>query len=283
MDIFGDIYGAFESASEEGAETLTEEGISQEWPDEGELIVGTVYKVVNYGAFANLEEYAGKEAFIHISEVSSGWVKNIRDHVRENQKIVARVLRVNPKKGHVDASLKRIREDQRTKKIQQWKIEQKAEKFLELAAKSLDKDLDTAYDEVGYELMDIFGDIYGAFESASEEGAETLTEEGISDEWANAITEVAVKNIQPPEVHISGYVDIKNYNPDGVEVIKKALMAAEAENIEVQCVGAPRYRITVTSTDYLVAEKQLKEAAEKAIAIVEDADGTGEFLREIEN
>ena len=138
---------------------------SQEWPDEGELIVGTVYKVVNYGAFANLEEYAGKEAFIHISEVSSGWVKNIRDHVRENQKIVARVLRVNPKKGHVDASLKRIREDQRTKKIQQWKIEQKAEKFLELAAKSLDKDLDTAYDEVGYELMDIFGDIYGAFES----------------------------------------------------------------------------------------------------------------------
>ena len=97
---------------------------SQEWPDEGELIVGTVYKVLNYGAFAKLEEYQGKEAFIHISEVSAGWVKNIRDHVRENQKIVCRVLRVNPKKGHVDASLKRIREDQRTKKIQHWKIEQ---------------------------------------------------------------------------------------------------------------------------------------------------------------
>ncbi len=80
---------------------------NQEWPDEGELIIGTVYKVLNYGAFAKLEEYHGKEAFIHISEVSSGWVKNIRDHVRENQKIVCRVLRVNPKKGHVDASLKK--------------------------------------------------------------------------------------------------------------------------------------------------------------------------------
>ena len=34
---------------------------SQEWPDEGELIVGTVYKVLNYGAFAKLEEYHGKE------------------------------------------------------------------------------------------------------------------------------------------------------------------------------------------------------------------------------
>lgn len=256
---------------------------NQEWPDEGDLIVGTVYKVLNYGAFAKLEEYEGKEAFIHISEVSSGWVKNIQDHVRENQKIVARVLRVNPKKGHVDASLKRIREDQRTKKIQQWKIEQKAEKFLELVAKSLDKDLNTAYDEVGYELMDIFGDLYGAFETASDEGEQSLIDEGISEDWAKAITEVAVKNITPPEIHITGYVDIENYESNGVEIIKEALLAAEGKDIAVQCVGAPRYRITVTSDDYIKAEKQLKKAAEKAIAIVEKAGGRGEFLREIDN
>ena len=259
----------------------------QEWPDEGELIVGTVYKVLNYGAFVKLEEYHGKEAFIHISEVSSGWVKNIRDHVRENQKIVSRVLRVNPKKGHVDASLKRIREDQRTKKIQQWKIEQKAEKFLELSAKSLNKSLDDAYDEVGYELMDIFGDVYGAFETAADEDAESLVAEGISSDWAEAITEVAKKNITPPEVYISGYVDIKTFVPDGVDVIIESLKAAEdngdrEEEITVQCVGAPRYRITVKSADYISAEKCLKEAANRCIEIVEASEGNGSFLRELE-
>jgi len=171
----------------------------KQWPDEGDLVVGTVHKVLNYGAFARLEEYEGKEAFIHISEVSSGWVKNIRDYVRENQKIVARVLRVNPKKGHVDVSLKRIREDQRTRKMQQWKIEQKAEKLLEFSAKRLDKDMETAYKEVGYPLMEEFGDLYGAFELAAEEGVSALDESAISDEWAEAITEVAKKNISPPE------------------------------------------------------------------------------------
>jgi translation initiation factor 2 subunit 1 len=255
---------------------------NQEWPSEGELIVATVYKVLGYGAFANLEEYEGKEAFIHISEVSSGWVKNIRDHVRENQKIVARVLRVNPRKGHVDASLKRIREDQRTKKIQQWKIEQKAEKFLELAAKSLGKDLNTAYDEVGYKLMDIFGDIYGAFETASEEGESTLINEGIDEEWAKIIVEIAKKNITPPEVHITGYVDIQTFDTNGVDIIKEALEAAEKEDIEVQCVGAPRYRITVKSTDYIQAEKDLKAAADRAIEIIEESNGNGTFLRELE-
>jgi translation initiation factor 2 subunit 1 len=255
---------------------------SQEWPSEGELIVATVYKVLGYGAFANLEEYEGKEAFIHISEVSSGWVKNIRDHVRENQKIVARVLRVNPRKGHVDASLKRIREDQRTKKIQQWKVEQKAEKFLELAAKTINKDLDTAYNEVGYRLMDNFGDIYGAFETASEEGESVLIDEGFDEEWAKTIVDIAKKNITPPEVHITGYVDIQTFDPNGVDIIRTALEAAEKEDVEVQCVGAPRYRITVKSSDYIQAEKDLKAAANRAIEIIEESNGNGTFLRELE-
>ena len=164
----------------------------------------------------------------------------------------------------------------------------KAEKFLELSAKSLDKNLDEAYDEVGYELMDIFGDVYGAFETASDEGAESLTEEGIPQDWADAITEVAKKNITPPEVHISGYVDIETFVPDGVDVIVSALKAAEdngdeEEEIRVQCVGAPRYRITVKSTDYILAEKTLKAAAERCIEVVEESGGNGSFLRELDN
>lgn len=254
---------------------------NQKWPNEGELIVATVYKVLGYGAFANLEEYEGEEVFIHISEVSSGWVKNIRDYVRENQKIVARVLRVNPKRGHVDASLKRIREDQRTKKIQQWKVEQKAEKFLDLAAKTLGKDLDTAYEEVGYKLMDNFGDIYGAFETASEEGESVLTDKEIGEKWAKTIVNIAKKNITPPEVHITGYVDIQTFDPNGVNIIRKALEAAEKKDVKVQYVGAPRYRITVKSTDYIQAEKDLKTATDRIIEIIEESNGNGTFLREL--
>ncbi|MDD1774986.1 MAG: translation initiation factor IF-2 subunit alpha [Methanobacterium sp.] len=254
----------------------------KEWPDEGDLVVATVHKVLNYGAFANLEEYPEKEAFIHISEVSSGWVKNIRDYVRENQKIVAKVLRVNPRKGHVDVSLKRIREDQRTRKIQQWKIEQKAEKLLEFSAKSIDKNLDQGYEEVGYYLMDEFGDLYGAFETAAEEGAESLINREVDKIWAEAITEVAKKNISPPEVHITGYVDLKSYASNGVEVIKEALLSVKDDNVQIQCVGAPRYRLTVKSSDYIDAETMLKKAAQVAIDEVEEAGGEGEFYRELE-
>ena len=256
--------------------------MKHKWPQEGDLVVATVHKVLNYGAFAKLEEYPGEEAFIHISEVSAGWVKNIRDYVRENQKIVARVLRVNPKKGHVDVSMKRIREDQRTRKIQQWKIEQKAEKLLEFAAKSINKDLNMAYEEVGYGMMDEFGDLYGAFEISAEEGKDSLIERGMDAEWAAAITEVAKKNISPPEVQITGYVDITSYAADGVQIIRNALNSINKDNVSVQCVGAPRYRLLVKSSDYITAETILKDAADKAIEIVLEAGGEGEFHRELE-
>src|SRR5207249_3402763 len=81
----------------------------------------------NFGAFVTLDEYENKEGFIHIAEVSSGWIKYIRDYVREGQKVVCKVLKVDTEKGHIDLSLKAVNEHQRREKIQEWKNEQKAE------------------------------------------------------------------------------------------------------------------------------------------------------------
>ena len=72
------------------------------FPEEGDLVVATVSAIRNFGAVVTLDEYGKREAFIHLSEVAPGWVKYIRDHIREGQKVVARVLRVDVGKGQVD-------------------------------------------------------------------------------------------------------------------------------------------------------------------------------------
>ena len=108
-------------------------------PDKGELVVCTVLKAKGFGAFVKLEEYPNKEGFIHIKEVASGWVKNIRDHVKEGQRIVCKVMEIDLSKGYVDLSLKRINEHQKREKIQQWKNEQKAEKLLQMIGEKIGK------------------------------------------------------------------------------------------------------------------------------------------------
>ena len=99
-----------------------------EWPETGEMVVATVSRIESYGAYVALDEYDNKEALLHISEISSRWVRNIRNHVRENQKVVLQVLRVDPSKGQVDLSLRRVNKDDRRKKIEQWKKTRKGER-----------------------------------------------------------------------------------------------------------------------------------------------------------
>ncbi|WP_456467468.1 translation initiation factor IF-2 subunit alpha [Methanopyrus sp.] len=260
-----------------------------ELPEEGEVVMATVERVEDHGAFVTLDEYPEVEGYIHISEVASGWVKNIRDHVKEGQKVVAKVIRVNPKKKYVNLSLRRVTDHQRKEKLKEWKREQRAEKLLEMAAEELGKDLDEAYEEAGYRLIEEYGSLYDALErAASEQSAEPLLKAGIPEEWAEKLAELAIENIEPGRVKIEAYVDLSCPAPNGVEVIREALQRIEGYGededvkMEVQYVGAPRYRIRVDAPDYKTAERVVREAAREAIEYVEEHGGEGEFHREIE-
>ena len=87
-----------------------------EWPEPGDLVIATIVTVTDYGAYATLDEY-NKRGLLHVSEISSSWIRNIRDFVRENQKMVLKVLRVAPDKGHIDLSLRRVTKRERIEKI----------------------------------------------------------------------------------------------------------------------------------------------------------------------
>src|SRR5947209_13398071 len=144
------------------AEAKTAAARGYDWPDEGDLVVCTVANVKNFGAFVTLDEYESKEGFIHIAEVSSGWIKYIRDYVREGQKVVCKVLKVDKEKGHIDLSLKAVNEHQRREKIQEWKNEQKAENLLGIVAQRLGKTVDECWQDFGYDIHESFGTLDSA-------------------------------------------------------------------------------------------------------------------------
>jgi translation initiation factor 2 subunit 1 len=115
-------------------------------------------------------------------------------------------------------------------------------------------------------------------------GDSALTKIGVSEDIAKMITQVANDNLKKPQVDISGYINLTCPNPDGIEVIRKALIKADEEvgddiKVDVSYVGAPRYRIRVIAPDYKKAESVLKKSSESAIKIVQKAGGTGEFFR----
>jgi translation initiation factor 2 subunit 1 len=244
----------------------------------------TVTKVFAQGAFMELDEYSGKEGMVHISEVASGWIKNIRDYVREGQKTVCKVLAVDPKRKHIDLSLRRVKDSERRWKTQQLKREQRAEKLLELAAGKLGKSLDEAYEEVGFALQDKFGDLYSALESAAKDKS-ALSDVVKDQRWVDVLSEVAASTVEPPSYKVVGHLDLTCPSPKGVEVIKSAMMDARDStkgneiDVEFYYVGSPRYRIEVIAPSYKAAENAMQKAVKEAIAAVRREGGKGEFHR----
>lgn len=255
-----------------------------EFPETGDLVICSVQNVKNFGAFVSLDEYDGKEGFIHVRDVATGWVKYIRDHVREGQKVVCKVLGVDKDRGHIDLSLKQVNDHQRREKIQEHKNEKKAEKLLEIVGTKLGKSLDEAYDEAGARLVEEFGTLYGAFEEATVNAA-SLDELGIDPSWVSAFKSVASENIQLPSVTIDATLEVSTPAPDGVDHIREALASGEKGDeaeVEISYLGAPRYRITVVAEDYKVAETELKQAVERVTTRIHKSGGTVSFKRKEE-
>ena len=71
----------------------------QEFPDEGEIVVVTVTKIGDHGAYVGLDEYNSIQGFLHISEIAPGWVRNVRKYVTEGEKKVVLVKKIRKDKG----------------------------------------------------------------------------------------------------------------------------------------------------------------------------------------
>lgn len=257
--------------------------MKKDYPDEGELIIGTVVKVQNFGAFVTLDEYDGKEGFVHIAEVATGWVKRIRDHVREKQKIVCRVIHIDRAKKHVDLSLKKVNEHQKREKIQEWKNSQKSNKLLEMLSKKLNKSIEQCYNDFASDLIKKYGTLYAAFEEAAYD-TEILKKDGFHGDWLKPFEEIAKASITIPFVDIKGYVNVTSWLPDGANHIRDALVKAEESKYEdveitIKYIGAPRYMITVRAPDYKIAEDEMKKAVDTIKDHIKKYKGDCEFQR----
>jgi translation initiation factor 2 subunit 1 len=251
----------------------------RDWPGEGELVVCTVRNVRDFVAFVSLDEYDDREGLIPISEIATGWIKYIRDHIREGQKVVCKVLHVDTSRGHIDLSLKDVNEHQRREKIREWKNEAKAGKWIGFAAEASGVPPET----ITTALYSRYGDLYSVFEDIVVNGDAALEKAGLDRKVRQALVTVARENVKVPRVTVSGNIILLSTKPDGVNIIRRALRSAEPKiadvEIELTYLGAPAYRIKVTAPDYKKAEKAIEKAAASAIGVVERAGGEGKFVK----
>lgn len=68
----------------------------------GSILEGTVVNITKFGAFIEVE---GKTGLVHISEVADTYVKDIREHIKEQDKVKVKVISVDDN-GRLSLSIK---------------------------------------------------------------------------------------------------------------------------------------------------------------------------------
>ncbi|MDD3794263.1 MAG: S1 RNA-binding domain-containing protein [Candidatus Gracilibacteria bacterium] len=73
-----------------------------------DTITAPISRISKFGAFMDLE--GGIQGLIHLSEISHGVVKDIRDHIKVGEEVTAKIINFEPEKKRIGLSLKALQE-----------------------------------------------------------------------------------------------------------------------------------------------------------------------------
>ena len=251
----------------------------QDYPEVGEVVLATIESVSPSGAWVTLDEYNNIRAFLPESEISRNIVKNLEKALKPKQKLIVKVIKADKQKLDFDVSLRQVtQEEQKLKRIE-IKKSRWAESVFNIVAKKLG--LQNAEKEMKI-ISQKYESLYEGLEDLVNQGPQAFINLGIDKEFAEELYKLASEKIKPPVVSITKIFEIYSPDPEGIEVLKKAIIESENEikegKVEIKYISAPRYRVTYYSENYKDAEKGIKKLAS---AIAKRLDGRG-FIRVVE-
>lgn len=256
--------------------------LSEKMPEAGEIVICTVREITSHGIYVNLDQYGGMNGFLHVSEISTGWVRNIERVAKPQQKLVLKVIRANRQRQEIDLSLRQVTNEERRAKVIEWKREERALAIMGSVKKKVGLDDVMLKDYIG-KMEEEFGTLYAALEAAAKSGEKVLLSLELPPTAAKAVADVAGEKIIPPRYEVGALVEVSSRSPEGIERIKKTMLAAAEvtpADVKITYAGAPKYRVRIMADDYKQAEKAMDSVLEKI------KDGVGKhgvfnFKREI--
>jgi len=208
---------------------------------ENDIVMCTVKRTEGTTVFLQIKDNG--EGTMIFSEVSPGRIRNIRDYVSINKKIVCKVLRVQS--GHPELSLRRVTAKEREEVLE----EDKKEKMLTNMLKPVFKN-DTP--EI-IEKIKSSQDLSDFLDEARENPKllKTISKGSQLEQLEKIFAEK-----KEAEKQVRTTIRIKSLSESGLADIKKVL---EIKESEIYYKGSSKFEIIVKAKDYKTANNKLEE------------------------
>jgi translation initiation factor 2 subunit 1 len=231
-----------------------------------EIVVNSIYickvkKLLQHGAIVSIGD-TGKDGFIHISELSNRWVRDVKDVVKEGATCVCKVIRVEPQS--TELSIKRVLDSDKKQALKEWSIENRISKMLE-----------AVYGEesakVTSDIKGEYGSLYALYSAAQRGGKDAINKLKLKKDFYEKLQDFVEKTKK--RIRINTEITVQAFGGEGLADIKRFLgekYSADG-NYSVRYTKAPRYMLTVDcgDTKKTIAEnkKILEAMSEKSRSI----------------
>lgn len=248
------------------------------YPEVDEVVMVNVQEIAEMGAYVKLLEYDNIEGMVLLSELSRRRIRSIQKLIRVGKNEVAVVLRVDKEKGYIDLSKRRVSAEDIVKCDERYNKSKAVHSILRHCAEKHNLSLEKLYQAVGWPLQKKYGHAYDAFKLS-------ITDPTIFDEVEAPSTEILEelklyisRRLTPQAIKIRADVEVSCFLYEGIDAIKTALKAGEAESTEhmqvkAKLVAAPLYVISTQALDKAQGVALLEKAIEKVSASIEAAGG----------
>ena len=229
----------------------------KKFPEEGEILLGTVDRIIGTNVFIKLDDY-GKEGVMRFSEVSPGRIRNIRKYVVPGQKIVCKVIRVNEASAHIDLSLRRVTTREKKEVLEMHKKEKDVSVMLGVVIKDKEH-LNELIEKIKkkYGLARFLEEIMTKI-NKPEEVLALIKDVGFNDEESSKLLKLVSEKVKEKRVEVKEKIMLSSEAGDGIERIKKILEEVK-KKAKVNYIGAPFYSLKVEDKEYKEANKKMKE------------------------
>lgn len=210
--------------------------------EEGQIVLCTVKTIVGTTVFVNIDDY-GQEGTIITSEIAPGRIRNLRDYVVPNKKIVCKIIGIEGK--NIDLSLRRVTAREKREIMDIYE----KEKGLIATLRTITKDFEKIIEKIKQT-----SNLTEFFENAKENAK--ILEKLMSKEEAEKLLKILLEK-KEKEIKIKKEFSLTCQSEDGLPRIKGILPS------DALYIAAGKFSIEVKDKNY-------KDANQRMIKIIEE-------------
>jgi len=209
-----------------------------------DLVMCSVDKIEGTAVFVKIEGYG--PGTIMFSEIAAGRIRNIREYVFPNKKIVCKVLKISP--DHIELSLRRVTGKEREEMEEKYQKEKTFQGML--------KTVSATPGEIVAKIKEKY-DI-GEFIENMKENPSSLSE-FLKKEDVDKITKILSEKKEKAK-EVKKIIKINDDSESGINDIKYTL---DVKNVEIHYLGSSQFSVTAKAKDFKSAQNVLDSAIQE--------------------